>query len=107
MQSLEQEGLIQRFEFTYELAWRTAKDYLQEMGVVFDEVTPKAVISAAFAAGLIKDRQLWIDMRLHCNMLSHSYEAVFKEVLQAVEQRYLSALGALHGGGLERVAAGS
>ncbi|WP_310598772.1 nucleotidyltransferase substrate binding protein [Desulfobulbus sp.] len=103
---LEQEGLIQRFEFTYELAWKTAKDYLQEMGVVFDEVTPKAVVAAAYAAGLIKDGQLWIDMRLHRNMLSYSYdEAVFKEVLEAVEQRYLPALDALHLWLLERMAA--
>lgn len=42
---LEQEGLCRRFEFTYELAWKAAKDYLQEQGVVLDEITPKAVIA--------------------------------------------------------------
>jgi nucleotidyltransferase substrate binding protein (TIGR01987 family) len=47
---------------------------LREHGVVFEEVTPKAVIQAAFAAGLIQDGQVWVDMRLHRNMLSHSYD---------------------------------
>ena len=94
---LEQEGLIQRFEFTYELAWKTAKDYLQEHGIVFVEITPKAVLVAAFSSGLLNDGQAWVDMRLHRNMLSHSYdEAVFGEVLRAVESRYLKALGDLH-----------
>lgn len=101
---LEQEGLIQRFEFTYELAWKTAWDYLRDMGVTLDEVTPKAVITAAFAAGMIEDGQLWVDMRLHRNMLSHTYdENKFKEVLQALEARYLKALGDLHFWFLERI----
>ena len=94
---LEQEGLIQRFAYTYELAWKTAKDYLEDQGAVFEEVTPKAVIQAAFAAGLIKDGQTWIDMRLHRNLLAHGYdEQKFNEVLRALEEKYLAALGHLH-----------
>jgi len=94
---LEQEGLIQRFEYTYELAWKTAKDYLQEQGMVFEELTPKAVIQAAFSAGLIQDGQTWVDMRLHRNLLAHSYdEQKFSEILRALEEKYLAALGNLH-----------
>ena len=101
---LEQEGLIQRFEYTYELAWKTAKDYLQEHGTVLAEVTPKTVIQAAFAAGLIPDGQTWVEMRLHRNMLSHSYdEAKFSEVLLAVKAKYLAALGSLHLWFMERL----
>jgi len=102
---LEQEGLIQRFEYTYELAWKTAKDYLQEHGTVLEEVTPNAVIKAAFAAGLILDGQTWVEMRLHRNMLAHNYdEAKFSEVLSAVEAKYLAALGNLHSWFMERSA---
>ena len=94
---LEQEGLIQRFAYTYELAWKTAKDYLEDQGAIFEEVTPKAVIQAAFAAGLIKDGQTWIDMRLHRNLLAHSYdEQKFNEVLRVLEEKYLAAIGHLH-----------
>ena len=102
---LEQEGLIQRFEYTYELAWKTAKDYLQDQGVILEEITPKAVLAAAFAAGLIKDGQTWVDMRLHRNLLSHSYdETTFLTVLKAVEGRYLAALDDLHAWFLPRMA---
>jgi len=94
---LEQEGLIQRFVYTYELAWKTANDYLEEQGAVFEEITPKAIIQAAFAAGLIKDGQTWVDMRLHRNLLAHSYdEQKFNEVLWALKEKYLAALEHLH-----------
>ena len=102
---LEQAGLVQRFEYTYELAWKTAKDYLQDQGVILEEITPKVVLAAAFAAGLIKDGQIWVDMRLHRNLLSHSYdETTFLTVLKAVEERYLDALGDLHAWFLARMA---
>ncbi len=41
---LEKEGVIQRFEYTMELAWKTLKDYLESENVVFDQITPRAVI---------------------------------------------------------------
>ena len=40
---LEKEGLIQRFEYTWELAWKVLKDYLEQQGVVLETVTPLAV----------------------------------------------------------------
>ena len=101
---LEQEGLIQRFEYTYELAWKTFKDYLQANGVIVDPITPRQVIKEAFAARMIKDGQLWIDMMLHRNLLSHTYDlSRFREVLEAVSNRYLSALEDAHNWFLERV----
>ena len=102
---LEQKGLTRRFEYTYELAWKTAKDYLQEQGVILDEVTPKAVLNVIFAAGLIQDGQTWVDMRLHRNLLSHSYDgATFLTVFTAVDSRYLTALGELYAWFLARMA---
>ncbi|HEY5585015.1 MAG TPA: nucleotidyltransferase substrate binding protein [Ruminiclostridium sp.] len=41
---LEQEGIILRFEYTYELAWKTMKDYLLDNGIVIlNEITPRNV----------------------------------------------------------------
>ena len=40
------DGVIQRFEFTYELAWKTTKEYLEDIGIV-DKNSPKAVIKEA------------------------------------------------------------
>ena len=37
---LEQEGVIQRFEYTWELTWKVLKDYLEYSGIVFDIIAP-------------------------------------------------------------------
>ena len=50
MSELENEGLIQRFEYSYELAWKTMKDYLEEQGTIINPVTPRNVIKEAFSA---------------------------------------------------------
>ncbi len=100
LSQLEKEGAIQRFEVAFELAWKTLKDYLEESGVIVNPVTPRAVIKEAFAAKLLQDAeeaQVWIDMMLHRNLLSHTYDnTVFEAVLQTVAERYFSAFDRLH-----------
>jgi nucleotidyltransferase substrate binding protein (TIGR01987 family) len=97
LSQLEKEGAIQRFEVAFELAWKTLKDFLEESGVVVDPVTPRNVIKLAFAAKILKDAQVWIDMMGHRNLLSHTYdEAVFEAVLEVVEQKYFSVFIELH-----------
>lgn len=97
LSQLEKEGAIQRFEFAFELGWKTLKDYLEENGLVIDPVTPRNVIKEAFGAKLLDDAQVWIDMMLHRNLLSHTYDfKVFEAVLRAVEQRYYPAFDRLH-----------
>ena len=104
LSALEQEGAIQRFEYTYELAWKTMKDYLTGNGVNLPEITARAVIKEAFAAKIIKDGQVFIDMMLSRNMLSHCYDfAKFRQVLELIKNKYLSALSELHEFFLEKV----
>ncbi|MGH8583164.1 MAG: nucleotidyltransferase substrate binding protein [Gammaproteobacteria bacterium] len=94
---LEKEGAIQRFEVAFELAWKTIKDYLEESGVVVNPVTPRNVIKEAFAARLLDDADVWIDMMLHRNLLSHTYDIKpFEMVLQALAERYFMAFDRLH-----------
>ena len=94
---LEQEGLVQRFEFSFELAWKTMKDYLEESGLRIDPVTPKTVIKEAFAAKLIEDGQKWIDMMLDRNVLAHTYDQKrFRKALASVKNTYLPELEKLH-----------
>ena len=71
MSGLEKEGLIQRFEYSYELAWKTMKDYLEEQGANINPVTPRNVIKEEFAAKINTDGQVWVDMMLYRNLLSH------------------------------------
>ena len=95
--ALEQEGIIHRFEYAYELAWKTMKDYLEVNGVVMSPVTAREVIKQAFAAKLVPDGQVWIDMMLHRNQLSHTYDfSKFRQVLEAAHTRYLPAMEILH-----------
>jgi nucleotidyltransferase substrate binding protein (TIGR01987 family) len=97
LSQLEKEGAIQRFEVAFELAWKTLKDYLEESGVVVNPVTPRNVIKEAFAAKLFDDAQVWIDMMLHRNLLSHTYDiTVFEAVLRTVAERYFPAFDRLH-----------
>lgn len=97
LSQLEKEGALQRFEVAFELAWKTLKDYLEENGIVVNPVTPRNVIKEAFAAKLLDDAPVWIDMMLHRNLLSHTYDsAVFETVLRAAIERYFPAFERLH-----------
>ena len=94
---LEKEGVIQRFEYSYELAWKTIKDYLEQNGVVINPVTPRQVLKEAFASKVIGDGQVWIDMVDHRNLLSHSYDlSVFEKAVEAIAARYLPVMDSLH-----------
>lgn len=95
---LEKEGVIQRFEYCFELAWKTVKDYLEQGGYVFSTVTPRQVLKDAFAAKILRDGQVWIEMLDHRNLLSHTYSpVVFEKAVEAIHARYLAAFGQLHG----------
>ncbi len=100
LSQLEKEGAIQRFEVTFELAWKTLKDYLEESGVLVNPVTPRNVIKEAFAVKLLPDEhdaQVWIDMMLHRNLLSHTYDIkVFETVLRSVTEQYFPVFDRLH-----------
>ena len=94
---LEKEGVFQRFEYSYELAWKTLKDYLEANGVVINPLTPRQVIKEAFAAKVIPDGQVWINMLDNRNLLSHTYDAaVFEQAVSAIADHYLPAMKKLH-----------
>jgi nucleotidyltransferase substrate binding protein (TIGR01987 family) len=96
LSQLEKEGLVQRFEFTFELAWKTMKDYLVFEGVALEQSTPRHVIKQAFASGIIPDGQLWIDMLEARNTMSHQYdETKFDQFVPQIAGRFLPALEGL------------
>ena len=98
LNQLEKEGAIQRFEYCFESAWKTLKDYMEANGVVFALSTPRPILKDAFGAKVIRDGQVWIDMLDHRNLLSHTYDfRVFDDAVEAVHARYLAAIEELHG----------
>ena len=97
LSALEKEGVIRRFEYTFELAWKTIKDFLEAGGLVISPITPRQVIKDAFAAKVLADGQAWVDMLDHRNLLSHTYDrAVFEKAVDAIAARYLPAMESLH-----------
>ncbi|MEQ1495187.1 MAG: HI0074 family nucleotidyltransferase substrate-binding subunit [Novosphingobium sp.] len=75
LNELSQAGLIQRFEFTWELAWKTLRDFMFASGQEIDVPSPINVIRTAFTLNLISQADEWVEaMRLR-NALSHEYDA--------------------------------
>jgi nucleotidyltransferase substrate binding protein (TIGR01987 family) len=93
MSDLEKEGAIQRFEYTFELAWKTLKDYLVYNGVAFDQITPRSVIKQAFAAKIIQDGQTWIEMLDQRSLMSHTYDdESFRIAFDSISRSYLAVI---------------
>lgn len=85
LSELEQQGLVQAFEFTHELAWNVLKDYLEEQGFI-DLIGSKNATRQAFKSGLLADGQVWMDMIKARNLTSHTYntevvESIVKDIL--------------------------
>lgn len=89
---LLRDGIFQRFEFTFELAWKTLKEVFEEEGLIGLN-SPKTVLKEAFSAGIIEDEKLWINMLLDRNATSHLYsENNAKEICKNIKQKYTNAL---------------
>jgi nucleotidyltransferase substrate binding protein (TIGR01987 family) len=89
LSDLEQQGLIQAFEFTHELAWNTLKDFLESRGeaAIYGS---KDATRAAFAKGLIADGEAWMAMIKSRNDSSHTYnEDTANEMAAAITSSYL------------------
>lgn len=84
-------ALIKSFEMTFELSWKTMKDYLKYNGI--DMKLPREVIKQAFANDIITDGQLWIDMLEDRNLMAHTYDqARALEAVNHICQRYMAGL---------------
>lgn len=68
---LEKAGVIQYYEFTFELACKTLKDYLEEREVLAQY--PRDVIKESFKYNLVRDGDIWLDMLQKRNLMSHTY----------------------------------
>ena len=84
------DGVIQRFEFTYELAWKTIKEYLEDIGIV-DRNSPKAVIKEAYAQKLITDEKSWLLIMKDRNLTSYVYkEEMAQEIVERITVYYVN-----------------
>ncbi len=70
---MEQQGLIQGFEFTFDLAWKTLQDYLRHHKRPNDNGGPNVIIEQALADGIIKGDEVWKAMKKSRDLSPHSY----------------------------------
>ncbi len=85
------DGTLHRFEFTFELAWKTIKDYLEYSGIVDGVGSPREIIKTAYANGIIEDGENWIKMMLARNSLSHLYdEEKSREIYIEIKEIYIN-----------------
>ena len=88
LSELEQQGLIQAFEFVFELAWNLLKDYFLYQGNPSINGSRDAIRSA-FKQGLVEDGEGWMEMIKSRNQTAHTYnEAVAREIAGLVCERY-------------------
>ena len=88
LSELEQQGLIQAFEFTHELAWNTLKDFFESQGAT-EIYGSKPATREAFAKGLIANGEKWMAMIKSRNRSSHTYnEKTAEEVAGVVLSSY-------------------
>lgn len=85
-------GVIQFFEMSFELSWKTMKDYLNEVG--FSEVnSPRSAIKKAFEIGLIADGHLWLRALEDRNLTAHTYvESTAQEVERLIRVDYFNMI---------------
>lgn len=92
---LLRDGVIQRFEFTFELAWKTLKAVFEDEGLIGLN-SPKTVLREAFAAELIEEDELWLAMLKDRNSTAHIYnEHLAIEICHNIQEKYVNALANL------------
>jgi len=88
---LDKDGVIQRFEFTIELLWKSFKAILNYLGI--ECYSPRSCIKEAFKAGIIGDDEIILDMLNDRNISSHVYsETTSEEIFRRIKEVYLDYL---------------
>lgn len=88
---LDRDGVIQRFEFTFELLWKTLRLFLTTEGIITK--SPKESLKETFRYGLIKDENTFLNMLEDRNQTTHIYsEDVSKEIFYRIKDNYIAEI---------------
>ena len=90
LNKMEEQGMIKTFEYTYELAWNTIKDFYENQGEAGIQGSRDA-FNLAFQRGLISDGETWMQMLKDRNRTSHTYnEETVDEISESILTRYFN-----------------
>ncbi len=98
LSELEKQGVIQAFEYNYELAWNVIKDFFEYQGVEggLSMYGSRDAFRLAFRRGLIVNGEVWTDMIKSRQLTSHTYnEEVSAMVLEDIIEKYYPEFVAL------------
>ena len=91
---LEIDGAIQRFEFTFEQAWKSLKKFLEDEGIMCN--SPKSCLKEAYAVGFIDNEQIWLNMLTDRNKSVHIYDmTTSREIFKNIKGFYVKEFKAL------------
>jgi nucleotidyltransferase substrate binding protein (TIGR01987 family) len=86
---LEEQGMIQAFEYTHELAWNTLKDFLEHKQGLSNLYGSKDSTREAFKRGIIENGEVWMDMIKSRILSTHTYNReIAKKIAYAVRKEY-------------------
>lgn len=95
LNELEQAGIIQFFEMTFELAWKVLKDYLESDGFIVK--SPRETIKQAFQNDLINDGHIWIEALSNRNLTTHTYDSeVANKIVIEIVSKYFPEIKIMH-----------
>ena len=95
LSELEKEGLIQRFEYTFELAWKTLQDLLEYKGYR-DIAGPNPVLEQALKDGYLQNEKGWRNMKKSRELTSHTYNSkTAEDIAEDIVEEYYNLLKAL------------
>jgi len=92
---VHQDATIQRYEFTFELAWKTMQSFAFEKGIKV--ISPKDSIRTAAQLSIIEDIESWFDFLDARNMSSHIYDEKMANLVYQEAKRFLPEVEALIG----------
>ncbi len=85
---LEIDGVIQRFEFTFELSWKTMKRFLEMQGLICN--SPRGCLKEAFQAELIQNEAVWLQMLADRNSSTHLYDqTASREIFSRITKQFV------------------
>jgi len=91
---LDKDGIIQRFQFTFELLWKALKIYLEYQGIIVK--TPRDSFIEAFRIDLFDDEKLFLDMLEDRNSTAHIYDKETSEkIFNRIKEKYSSEIAKL------------
>lgn len=97
LNEFEADGLIQRFEFTFELAWKLMRSYAEFQGTDKEIMGSRDAIRWAFENKLISDSGTWMEMVKRRNDTSHTYdEDTASEAVLSIKESYYQVFTAFY-----------